>query len=847
MRDGTDTPLPIEEHLPEILASLRRCPNAVIVAPTGAGKTTLVPLALLDEPWARGRRILLLEPRRLAARAAATRMATRLGEGVGETVGLRMRLGSRISRDTRLEVVTEGVFTRLILADPSLDDVAAVIFDEFHERSLDADFGLALALDTQAGLREDLRLIAMSATLDGARAASLLGNAPVLSSEGRAFPIETRHVGRSPGQRVEEAVTRACLGALEQEQGGVLVFLPGQGEIARTQALLSERLGNKAQTIDILPLHGGLDPQIQDRAVAPAPSGRRKVVLATSIAETSLTLADIRIVVDCGLARIPVYEPDVGITRLETVRVSRASADQRQGRAGRTGPGICYRLWEEAATASLPAFAPPEILNADLSGIVLDCAAWGVTDPTRLAFLDPPPRAALAEARKLLFDLDALDAAHRLTDRGRAMRSLPLPPRLARMVLDASRLGAGEPGARIAAVIVERGLGGASTELAERLEHFARDRTERARSMRSLATSWAKTAKAASRDLPEASAAQEISSEPSSPGLLLALAYPERIAKARGRKGEYLLANGRAAALDPADPLTRAPFLAVAEIAGRAGAARILLAAPIEKSEIETEFASHIEARDDLAFDAAARALRRRRQRRLGALVLDEAPAPVELDEAAALALAKAIAALGIDKLPWTDELNRWRGRVMFLRKAQAIADEKNGEQSPWPDLSDETLARDAAHWLAPFLLGKTSLAEIGTRDLALALEALLPFDLARRLEQDAPSHFVAPSGSRLPIDYREEGVALSVRVQELFGLKEHPRVARGRVPVVLHLLSPAHRPIQITTDLAGFWQGSWAQVRSQMRGRYPKHAWPEDPLSAHPTTRANPRTRGEK
>jgi ATP-dependent helicase HrpB len=808
----------------------------VIVAPTGAGKTTRVPLALLEERWARGRRILLLEPRRLAARAAARRMAASLGEEVGETIGLRMRLGSRLSRQTRLEVVTEGVFTRLILDDPSLADVAAVIFDEFHERSLDADFGLALALDAQAGLREDLRLIIMSATLDGARVATLLGNAPVLTSEGRAFPVETRHWGRPPGERVEEAVTRLCLRVLAQERGGILVFLPGQAEIARVQTLLEERLGPQAQGLDVLPLHGGLDPERQDRAVSPSPAGRRKLVLSTSIAETSLTLADIRIVVDCGLARLPVYEPDVGITRLETVRVSRASADQRRGRAGRTGPGICYRLWEEAATVSLPAFAPPEILNADLSGLLLDCAAWGVAEPTRLHFLDAPPRGALAEARKVLVDLEALDAEHRLTNRGRAIRALPLPPRLARMVLEAAQLGAAERAAEIAAIIVERGLGGASTNLMERLEHFARDRSERARSLRSLAAQWAKTAKATSRDLPDASANARAPRR--EPGPFLALAYPERLAKARGRNGEYLLANGRAAALDPADALARSPFLAVAEIAGRAAAARILLAASIEKSEIEAEFASHIELVDGLAFDATARAVRRRRQRRLGAIILDDAPAPVAADEATALALARGVAALGIDKLPWTDELRRRRGRVMFLRRTHACASEEN----PWPDLSNEALAENAADWLAPFLLGKTSFTEIGARDLALAFEALLPFELARRLDEEAPSHFEAPSGSRLPIEYGEEGALLAVRVQELFGLAEHPRVARLRVPLVLHLLSPAHRPIQITTDLPGFWRGSWAQVRSQMRGRYPKHPWPEDPLSAKATNRAKPR-----
>ena len=516
--------------------------------------------------------------------------------------------------------------SRLILDDPALDGVAAVIFDEFHERSLDADFGLALALDAQAGLREDLRLLVMSATLDVARVAALMDGAAVIASEGRAFEVATRHLGRDPGERVDAAVTRAVLLALRQEHGGILVFLPGQGEISRVTALLEERLAARRAQVDILPLHGGLEPAEQDRALRPSPEGRRKVVLATSIAETSLTLADIRIVVDCGLARVPVYEPDVGLTRLETVRVSRASADQRRGRAGRTEPGVCYRLWEEPATLSLPAFAAPEILNADLSGLLLDCAAWGVDDPGRLAFLDPPPSGALAQARKLLVDLAALDGNGRLTEEGRAVRSLPLPPRLARMLIDAARLGAAQASAEVAAVIVERGLGGAAADLTERLQHFARDHAPRSRAMRSLACGWAKTARAALRDEASAPSVSGRAPQPASPGLLLALAYPERIAKARGKNGEYLLANGRAAGLDPADPLARAPFLAVGEIVGRAAAARIRLAAPIEQAEIETSFAAHIETRDSLAFDRIARAVRRRRQRLLGAILLDDAP-----------------------------------------------------------------------------------------------------------------------------------------------------------------------------------------------------------------------------
>ena len=823
--------LPIEERLPELLTALREAPNAVLVAPPGAGKTTRVPLALLDEPWADSRRILLLEPRRLAARAASERMSLTLGEEVGGTVGIRMRLGSRISGRTRIEVVTEGVFTRLILDDPALDGVAAVIFDEFHERSLDADFGLALALDAQQGLRSDLRLLVMSATLDGAAVARLLGDAPVMASEGKSFAVETRYLGRDPGERLDEAVSRAVLRALREEAGGILVFLPGQGEIRRVETLLKGELEGRpmGDAVELLPLHGGLEPAEQDRAVRPVAARRRKVVLATAIAETSLTLAGIRIVIDCGLARLPVYEPDIGITRLETVRVSRAAADQRRGRAGRTEPGIAYRLWEEAATLSLPAFAPPEILNADLSGLLLDCAAWGVAEPARLPFLDPPPPAALAEARKLLDDLGALDPDGCLTEEGRAIRTLPLPPRLARMLIDAARLGEAATAARIAALIVERGLGGVSADLVERLEQFERERSPRAQAMRGLAAGWARAALAA---VGESRGSSARAASPS-PGLLVALAYPDRIAKARGKNGEYLLANGRAAALDPSDRLVRAPYLAVAEIAGRASASRIRLAAPIAADEIETAFASRIVSRDSLVFDKAARAVRRRLRRELGAILLEDVPLPASADEATALTLARGIAELGIDKLPWTKELRFWQGRVRFLREA---------EGDPWPDLSDAALAKSAAEWLSPWLLGKTSLADIETADLRQTLEALLPFALQRRLDKEAPASFRAPSGSLLPIHYGEEGASLFVRVQELFGLAEHPRIAGGKAPLVLHLLSPAQRPIQITMDLPGFWRGSWKDVRSEMRGRYPKHPWPEDPASAQATSRAKPR-----
>lgn len=816
-----DTPLPIDDVLVDLLTRLRSHANAVLVAPPGAGKTTRVPLALLDEPWVKGGKLILLEPRRLAARAAADRMARTLSEQVGETVGLRVRLGSKISKKTRIEVVTEGVFARMILDDPSLDGVAAVLFDEFHERSLDADLGLALALDAQGGLREDLRLLVMSATLDGARVAKLLDEAPIVESEGRAYPVETRYLGRDPNRRIEEQVTDAVTRALRAEAGSILVFLPGQGEIRRVETLLRERVTDPA--VDIAPLYGALDRGEQDLAVSPAKAGRRKVVLATSIAETSLTIEGVRVVIDSGLARVPVYEPNIGLTRLETVRVSRAAADQRRGRAGRTEPGICYRLWEEAANGALEAFSRPEILSADLAPLLLDCAAWGVTDPTTLAFLDPPPAPALKEARALLQQLQALDEEGRITETGRRLRDLPLPPRLARMVLVAGENGQARDAADVAAVLVERGLGGDMVDLADRVERFRRDRSRRAEDMRRMAEGWAKAAGGGS--------AKE---EPRSIGALLTLAYPDRLAKARGKPGEYLMANGRGAALEPHERLAKESYLTIAEIAGGAASARILAAASIAVEEIEALLGDRIEQRQEIAFDRQARALRARATRRYGALTLNERPLPVPATEEAAKALASGLVALGLDALPFSKALAQWRERVVFLRQAE-------GEE--WPDLSDEALAATAEEWLAPHLVGRSSLNEIGADLLSEALRSLLPWNLQRRLDAEAPTHIEVPTGSQIAVDYGgEEGPVLAVRVQELFGLDKHPTIAGGRVPLILHLLSPAQRPIQITRDLPGFWRGSWAAVRADMRGQYPKHPWPEDPLTAPPTRRAKPR-----
>jgi ATP-dependent helicase HrpB len=818
-------PLPIDTALPELAAALAAGNTAVLVAPPGAGKTTRVPLVLAQEPWAKGGKILVLEPRRIAARAAADRMAQTLGEKLGDSVGLRVRFGSKVSARTRIEVVTEGIFTRLIVDDPSLDGIAGVLFDEFHERSLDADLGLALARDAQQGLREDLRLVVMSATIDGARVASLLGGAPVIKSEGRAFPVETRYIGRD-ARPIDQQMADAIARAMRAEPGSLLAFLPGAGEIRRTKAQLDGKLS--ADT-DLVALYGALTPEEQDRAIAPAPAGRRKIVLATSIAETSITIEGVRIVVDCGLARVPRYEPDVGVTRLETVRVSRAAADQRRGRAGRTEPGICYRLWDEPQTASLEAYARPEILAADLSSFALDLAAWG-SKPEALSFLDPPPRPALTEAIALLTSLGALDADGRITQEGKKLRRLPLPPRLARMVVDAAELGAGWAAAEIAALIGERGLGGDDIDLTRRLEALERDRSPRGRDARAMAARWTEIAASDSAAADNAAKTEADISV----GALLALAYPERIAKNRGGgAGAFLLANGRGAQIDQSSPLSREPYLAVAELTGTAAAGRILSAAPITLEEIEARFADRIISTDEVSFDAGSASLRRRRARRFGAFALKEQPLPPEANEQAARILAEGVAKLGAGRLPWTKSLKQWRDRVMFLRQA---------EGDEWPDLSDAALAADIDA-LATMLCGKTTLGELTEDEFASAIKARLPFAMRRRLEDEAPTHFTAPSGSVVPIDYEnEDGPKLAIRVQELFGLGRHPAIAGGKVPLLVELLSPAHRPVQLTRDLPGFWRGSYAAVRAEMRGRYPRHPWPDDPLTAPPTRRAKPR-----
>ena len=808
--------LPIHAVLDPLKSALANGNTAVLAAPPGAGKTTVVPLALLDQAWLGDGRVLVLEPRRIAARAAADRMAATLGQEAGGTVGYRTRLQSRIGPKTRIEVITEGVFTRMILDDPGLEGVGVVLFDEFHERSLDADLGLALARETQGALREDLRLLVMSATLDVAGVSRLLDGAPVIEAEGRAYPVDTRYLGRNPTERFEEAMTRACLTALGEETGSVLAFLPGQGEIHRVVRQINERL--RLPNVDVVPLYGGLDRAEQDRAIEPAAPGRRKLVLATSVAETSLTIDGVRVVVDGGLSRVPRFEPSSGLTRLATVRVSRSSAEQRRGRAGRTEPGVCYRLWDEEQTRGLVPHQRPEIQEADLTGLALDLARWGARSVEGLALLDPPPAGALAEARKVLTRLGALDAEGGLTDHGRRLTRIPLSPRLAHMVAVASDGHDAMTGARIAAVLSEPGLGGSNVDLHERLVGLERDRSPRARDALKLAERWARAAGGGAGGSVDE-------------GLLLAEAFPERIARMRGKAGEMLLASGRGAMVEASDPLAREAWLAVAELGGGEARDRVRLAAALDAATVETDLARLIETEERLARERSGRAVIKR-IRRIGAIVLDEKVIGTPDASQLSAVLKAEVEAEGIGALRWGEQASALRARLAFL----------HGLDPAWPDVSDEGLMAAREAWLWPVLEGAKSLAAIGDGRLADALRGLIPWDLQRRLDELAPPRLTTPLGSA-GIDYGAEGgPRVEIRVQELFGVTTHPTVGGGCVPLTLALLSPARRPVQVTQDLPGFWAGSWAAVRSEMRGRYPRHPWPENPAEAQATNRAKPR-----
>ncbi len=826
------TALPIHTVLPDLLAALRAAPNAVLVAPPGAGKTTAVAPALLGQPWCAGE-ILLLSPRRLAARAAAERMAELAGEPAGGTIGYATRLDTKRSAKTRIIVLTEGIFLKRIQADPELAGVSAVLFDEVHERSLDSDFGLALALDAQAALRPDLRLVAMSATLDGARFAALMHDAPVIESEGRSWPIDLIHLGRAAEKRIEDEMAAAIRRALAEGEGSLLAFLPGVAEIERA----AERLGALPAGIDLYRLHGSLDPGDQRAAIAPSLAGRRKVVLATSIAETSLTLDGVRIVVDSGLARRPRYDRAAGLTRLVTERASQAAVTQRAGRAGRQGPGRVYRLWEEAATQALPRFDPPEILEADLSALLLDCALWGVADPRSLRWLDPPPAAAIDEARVRLTSLGALDEQGRPTAHGRAIADLPLPPRLAHMLIEAEARGWGKTAAEVAVLLSERGLGGTDADLELRLGRWRSEKGRRAEAARGLAKRWRSLLRAPAKAGVQADRpATLLPSQEHGVGACIALAFPDRLSKRRDATGaDWLSVGGRGSRLDPASPLAREAWLAVAEVGGVAAGARILSAAPIGQAMVEALFAARIAAGTEVAFEPATGAVRASHGRRLGAIRLSGGQDSRADPAAVEAALLEGVRAHGLEILPWSEAARALRRRAAFARRFDPTL----------ADLSDEALGATLDAWLPVLLAGKRRLGEIDPGALSGTLEALLGWEGRKAVDRLAPGHFETPAESRHPIDYvAEGGPAVELRVQTLFGLTAHPMVAGGQVPLLLSLTSPAGRPIQTTRDLPGFWKGSWAEVAKEMRGRYPKHPWPDDPAAAAPTTRARPRPR---
>lgn len=802
--------LPIDEVLADLLAALREGPRALLIAPPGAGKTTRVAPALLEQHWVEGRQILLLVPRRLAARSAAEYMARERGEDTGGTIGYATRLDTKIGKATRVIAMTHGVYLSRLQADPELAGVAAVLFDEVHERSLDSDLALALTLDASAALRPDLRILPMSATLDGERFGRLLGKPPRIESEGKSYPLTMVHEGRDAALRIEPQMASAIRRALNDYDGSLLAFLPGVAEIERT----AEALGGLPSNIILHRLHGGIEPGQQRAALAPPKPGTRKLVLASAIAETSLTLDDVRIVVDSGLARRPRYDRGAGLTRLVTERASRAAVIQRAGRAARQGPGIAIRLWEEAANVSLLAHDPPEILEADLSSLLLTCLLWGENDPARLPFLDPPPAAALVEARERLTRLHAIDTDGHITAHGRAIAAIPLEPRLAHMLIEARERGIAEAAAEAAALLTERGLGGNDPDLEVRHRHWLRDRSPRAQAARSMATRWAKGSGGTihPHDLAKA----------------IALAFPDRLARRRDASGEnWQSVGGRGFRLDPATPLARSEWLAVAEVAGAAAGARILSATAIALDEIEAIFAKEIASYTEVRFDPATAAISATKGRRLGSIKLSSAPDPRPDQAAIEAGLLDAVQRHGLGILPWNEA-------ALALRQRAAFA---VGHDPSIADLSDPALIASLDQWLSPLLHGKRRLDAVGPNSLLNALQGLLGYDAGRAVDRLAPTHFSSPAGSSHPIDYSAPGgPTVEVRAQALYGLKDHPMVGGGRVPLTLAITSPAHRPIQTTKDLPAFWSGSWRDVAKEMRGRYPKHPWPDDPAAAPPT-----------
>ncbi|GED69655.1 ATP-dependent helicase HrpB [Brevibacillus reuszeri] len=842
--------LPIDQVLPRLKAVLQETTSAVLVASPGAGKTTRVPLSLLDEPWLAGRKILMLTPRRLAARASASFMATLLGEKVGETVGYRVKMDAKVGPHTRIEVITEGVLTRMLQADPALEGVGLILFDEFHERNLNADLGLALSLQARSLFCEDLRILIMSATLDAEPVAALLGDAPVLVSEGRQYPVETRFLARPLEGRVEPELVKVIGHAHRAESGDILVFLPGVGEIRRVEALLQEA-GLDAGT-QITPLYGALSQEAQDRAIRRANPGVRKIVLSTSIAETSLTVEGVRIVIDSGLMRVPRFSPRTGMTRLETIKVSKASADQRRGRAGRLESGICYRMWTEQEDRVLIAQQLPEIKEADLAPLALELAAWGVADTDELSWLDLPPKAAMAQAGELLQQLGAMDAGKRITQHGRQLAQMGLHPRLGHMIWKSGELGLRSLACELAVLIGERDIvrGRGATQDADlqlRVEllrvighhghHKKMDRAQLGELQIDEGVCrriWEEAAQlkrqwAASEKQPLAQASKDVSAT----GRLLALAYPDRIAQRRG-DGRYLLRNGRGAAFAWEQPLAYEKYVVAAMLDDQGADSRITLAARLEESDLEHDCASEIRE-EHVWWERSTQSVRARIRKHLGALTIWEAPSAMADPDAVLHALLGGIAEQGLDLLPWDRHARQLAQRLQFMHKLDAA----------WPDASEEALIRSLPEWLGPHVYGWKRLDELRSLSLSSILESMLSWDQRRELDENAPTHIVVPSGSRIPVDYSHSGApVLSVRLQELFGWQDTPRIGRGRVPLTLHLLSPAHRPVQVTQDLSSFWKNTYFEVKKDLKGRYPKHYWPDDPLQAMPTNRTRPRPR---
>jgi ATP-dependent helicase HrpB len=833
--------LPINEALPALALALADRRSVLLEAPPGAGKSTIVPLFLRSSPWLKGQKILMLEPRRIAARAVAGRMAHLLGESVGHSVGFRTRLETRVSRETRIEVVTEGILTRMLQEDSGLSGIGCVIFDEFHERSLNADLGLALCIESQQNLREDLRLVVMSATLDLQPIARLLGDAPVIAALGRSFDVATQYVARRPEIYLEQQTAQVVRTALREHDGDILCFLPGAGEIRRVQRAL-EDLGAD-RNVRVLPLYGELEGAAQDAALSPAPAGQRKIVLATSIAETSLTIEGVRVVVDTGLRRYAEFDPATGMSHLVTTKVSQAAADQRRGRAGRLSAGHCYRLWSEGTQASLAPQTAPEILHADLAPLALELSCWGAVDAASLSWLDPPPAAPLAQARDLLRQLEAIDSAARVTPHGRMLAKLGTHPRLAHMLVKAREHGAARLACDLAAILGERdilraGVGARDVDLRLRVAVMRGDVrdlppgiTVDSRAMTQAARSSGHWQRDFTRGRPDSADPHEWT------GILLAWAYPDRIGRARGDGGRYLLANGRGARFGEPQALSKAEFIVAAELDGAEREARIFLAAPLRLADLEEYFAAQILDHAQIVWDDRDQAIRARRERRLGALLLESAEIRHPDLEAMQNAALTGLRQLGIAGLPWSPELRQWQARVMLMNQYAVASPE------PWPDLSDSALAATLEEWAPPWISGFSRREHFARMDLANALRSRLTYAQGVILEREAPTHFTVPSGSHIPIDYLDGEIpTLSVRLQEMFGLSQTPSVAGGRLPLLLKLLSPARRPVQITRDLVSFWNRGYHEVKKDLKGRYPKHYWPEDPYTAEPTRRARPR-----